>query len=236
MAQRKWHRPAWGKLGLIALIFIALAAVWRFTPLASFVTPHRMMGFARSLGGTKWAPFALVAAYVPAAFLMFPRPLLTLLGVVALGLWMGFVCTVIGVLAAGIATYYIGRLLPDRMVRRLAGSKFERVTPVLREHGVLAIFAANMLPTPPFVVQGIMAGAIRIKLWHYALGTFLSLLPGLAAAMVFGHQIVTAFDDPSKVSYLLIGGTLVGLIAASVLAGRWFVRQAKSTAYPPATR
>lgn len=226
--KQKWRRPAWGKLGLIALFCVVLAALWRLTPLSSVASPHRMMAFARAVGGTAWAPFAVMAAYTPAAFLMFPRPLITLLAVVAFGVWLGFVCTVAGVLAAALVTYSLGRRLPDRTVRRLAGSKFERITPVLRNHGVMAIFAANMLPTPPFVVQGIMAGAIRIKLRHYALGTLLSLLPGLAAAMVFGHQIVMAFEDPSRVNYLLLAGTLLGLIAATVLAARWFSRQAKA--------
>jgi len=142
----------------------------------------------------------------------------------------GFACTVIGVLIAALVTYYVGRLLPDRIVCRLAGAKFERVSCVLRSHGVLAIFAANMLPTPPFVVQGMMAGALRIKLAHYALGTFLSLLPGLAAAMVFGHQIVTAFEDPSRTSYLLLAGTALGLVLAIFLAARWFARQSAAQA------
>src|SRR6266496_1809688 len=150
--RRKWLRPAWGKLGLIALSLLALAALWRFTPLSSVASPHRMMAFARAVGGTAWAPFAVMAAYTPAAFLMFPRPLITLLAMVAFGVWLGFACAVAGVLAAAMVTYQVGRLLPDRTVRRLAGTKFERVARVLRTHGVLAIFAANMLPTPPFVV------------------------------------------------------------------------------------
>jgi uncharacterized membrane protein YdjX (TVP38/TMEM64 family) len=186
-----------------------------------------MMAFARAIGDAPWAPFAVAAAYIPAAFVLFPRPLLTLLAVVAFGLWLGFACTVAGVLAAALASYYVGRRVSERTVRRLAGAKFERICRVVREHGIAAIFAANMLPTPPFVVQGIMAGAIRVKVWQYALGTFLSLLPGLAAAMVFGHQIVTAFDDSTKVSYALIGGTLLALLAIGVVSGRWFSRQAR---------
>src|SRR5690242_13524567 len=157
MAARQSRRPAWGKLGLLALSVAALAAAWRYTPLAIYVTPQRITGFARWLGSVKWAPLAVAAAYTPAAFVMFPRPLLSLLAIVAFGLWTGGICIVAGVLGAALSTYYIGRLLPAKTVRRLAGSKFEGFTGLLREHGVLAIFAANMLPTPPFAVQGIMA-------------------------------------------------------------------------------
>ena len=227
MAVQRWRRPAWGKLGLLALTVVALAAAWRYTPLATYVSPHRVIGFAKWLGTVRWAPLAVAVAYTPAAFVMFPRPLLSLLAIVAFGLWMGGACIVAGVLGAALSTYYIGRLLPSRTVRRLAGSKFQRFTGLLREHGVLTIFAANLLPTPPFAVQGIMAGAIRISVTHYVLGTLLSLLPGLIALLIFGHQIIVALEDPSKVSYIVIASTAVGFAVAMVLAARWSARRAR---------
>jgi phospholipase D1/2 len=230
MAVQRWRRPAWGKLGLLALTVAALAAAWRYTPLATYVTPHRISAFAKWLGSVRWGPPVVAFAYVPAAFVMFPRPVLSLLAIVAFGLVTGGVCIVLGVLAAALSTYYIGRLLPSKTVRRLAGSKFERFTELLREHGVLTIFAANMLPTPPFAVQGIIAGAIRIPLLHYTAGTLLSLLPGLIAVLIFGHQIIVALEDPSKVSYVLIATTGIGLAVAMYLGGRWFARQARMEA------
>ena len=227
MALQRRRQPAWGKLGLLALSVAALTAAWRYTPLATYVSPQRINAFARWLGSVRWGPLAVAAAYTPAAFVMFPRPLLSLLAIVAFGLWMGGACIVAGVLGAALSTYYIGRLLPPKTVRRVAGSKFERFTGLLREHGVLTIFAANLLPTPPFAVQGIMAGAIRIPLTHYATGTLLSLLPGLIAVLIFGHQIIVALEDPQKVSYVLIASAAIGLAVVMVLGGRWFARQAR---------
>jgi len=74
-------------------------------------------------------------------------------------------------------------------------------------------------------VQGMMAGAIRMKLWKYTLGTLLSLTPGLLAVLVFGHQITLALEDGSKVSYAAIGGAIVGLAVVIFLASRWLARQ-----------
>ena len=174
---------------------------------------------------TPWAPFALAAAYVPAALLMFPRPLLSLGAIVAFGLWIGGACILAGVLAAALATYFIGRLLPHGVVRRLAGSKFESFTALVREHAIMAVFAANMLPTPPFAVQGIMAGAIRLNIFQYTLGTLLSLTPGLLAVMIFGRQITRALQEPSQVSYLALGCAGIGLAIVIFLATRWLARQ-----------
>jgi uncharacterized membrane protein YdjX (TVP38/TMEM64 family) len=223
------RQPAWGKLGLMALSIAVLAAAWRFTPLAEFARPSHIKAFAEVVRSTPWAPFVVVAAYIPAAFVMFPRPLLTLFAIVALGLEVGFLCVLAGVMLAALATYFVGRLLPDGIVRRLAGSGFERFTGLLREHGIVAIFAANMLPTPPFGVQGIVAGAIRIPVLHYAIGTLLSMLPGLAAALIFGHQIIIGLEDPAKMSWAVIGSTGVAMLIIAFLATRWARRQAKKT-------
>src|SRR5688572_28578170 len=84
------RRPAWGKLIVAALALAALAAAWRYTPLSEYITGQRLSGWARAMRETPWAPMALVIAYTPAAFVMFPRPVLTLIAVIAFGPWPGF--------------------------------------------------------------------------------------------------------------------------------------------------
>jgi uncharacterized membrane protein YdjX (TVP38/TMEM64 family) len=223
MAERR--SPAWGKLALLLVAFAALAAAWRYTPLAEFASRQRIVEWARLARATRWAPFALAAAYIPAAFIMFPRPLLSLLAIVAFGVWIGGAIVATGVLAAALSTYLLGRQLSRDTVRRLAGRNFERLSGLLREHAIVAVFAANMLPAPPFVVQGMMAGAIRMKLWKYTAGTLLSLTPGLLAVLVFGHQVTLALEDLSKVSYVALGGVAAGLAVVIFFASRWLARQ-----------
>ena len=103
---RASRKPAWGKLIGIALACAALAAAWRFTPLAELVTPERIIAWAKAVRGTWWAPVAVVLIYTPAAFVLFPRPLLTLLTVIAFGPWLGFVYGMAGILLSALATYY----------------------------------------------------------------------------------------------------------------------------------
>ena len=177
---------------------------------------------------TWWAPIVMVGAYIPASLLLFPRPLLTLVSVVSFGVLFGLVYATTGVLLAAFVTYWIGRTLSKERVRRIAGDEFERAGKLLREHGVVAVFGANMLPTPPFAVQNIIAGAVRIKLWQFMLGTLLALLPGMVAWAVFGDQIGNALEDSSKVSYGLVVGALALLVAFTFVARRWLARRFRS--------
>ena len=92
--------PAWGKLALIALAVAGLTAVWRFTPLHDYLTPERVFDWAQTFGNQWWAPIAVMAAYTPACFTMFPRPLITLFAVIAFGPLLGFAYAMSGILVA----------------------------------------------------------------------------------------------------------------------------------------
>lgn len=217
--------PAWGKLILIAVLVTGLAAAWRYTPLAHYVAPERIIGWAHQIGEARWAPFVVMAAYTPAAFTMFPRPLITLFAVIAFGPVLGFVYGLAGILGAALATYYAGRVMPAHTVRNLVGDKLNDMTVVLRRRGLLACFAMRVVPAAPFAIEGIAAGAVRIKLWHYSLGTILGMTPGTLTTSVFGDQIQTALEDPSRINYWLIAGVVVFFAVLILIVRRWFMKQ-----------
>ncbi|MGH8739308.1 MAG: TVP38/TMEM64 family protein [Burkholderiales bacterium] len=217
--------PAWGKLLAAALLIAALAAAWRYTPLSEYITAERVTGWARAMRGSSWAPVAVMLAYTPAAFVMFPRPLITLFTVIAFGPWLGFAYSMTGIIAAALATYYAGRVLRPGTVKRLAGDKLDDVTKALRRHGLLAMLAVRVVPAAPFVVEGIIAGAVRIKIWDYTFGTFLGMLPGVLATTVFGNEIAAALEDPSRINYWLVGAVVVAMIGLSWFVRRWFKNQ-----------
>jgi phospholipase D1/2 len=219
--RRAGRTPAWGKIAAIAIALAVLAAAWRYTPLAEIATPKNILSWTRAVRDQWWAPLALIAAYILGAYVMFPRPLLTLVAVLTFGVWLGLVYGMTGVLTAALVTYATGRLLPKSAVRRLAGQALDKVGKQLREHGIVAVFAANMLPTPPFVVQNIIAGAVRIRLWQFMLGTFLALLPGIVAWTAFGDQVARALEDTSNVSYWIIGAALTLFAGFVFLSRRW---------------
>src|SRR3954468_17114441 len=57
------HSPAWRKIAIALVAITALAAVWRFTPLAEYLTPRSLAAWARVLRQSTWAPIALVVSF-----------------------------------------------------------------------------------------------------------------------------------------------------------------------------
>jgi uncharacterized membrane protein YdjX (TVP38/TMEM64 family) len=220
------RRPAWGKIALGALALVGLAALWRFTPLAEFLTADRVNGWAQVVRETPWSPIVVVLAYTPAALVLFPRQLLTLLIVLAFGPWLGIAYSVTGIFIAAMVTYTIGRALPRRKVREIGGDAAEALGRGARRHGVLAVVAFNLLPVPPFAVQNMIAGAVRIKVWEYALGSVLSLVPGIGATAVFGAQLGNMMqEEAGEVSWWAIVAAAAGLAAFVYFGRRWAKRQ-----------
>jgi phospholipase D1/2 len=217
--------PAWGRLALIVVIVAALTAVWRYTPLRDFLTPERVFDWAQTFGQRWWAPLAVMAAYTPACFTMFPRPLITLFAVVAFGPWLGFAYGMTGIVLAAYVTYVVGVRMPEDTVRRLAGPNMDGLVEVLRRRGLIACTAIRLVPVAPFAVEGFVAGNIGIKLRDFLLGTFLGMLPGSLTTTVFGDQIQTALEDTSRINWWLVGAVVLLFIVLIFFVRRWFAKE-----------
>ncbi|HKQ29308.1 MAG TPA: VTT domain-containing protein [Burkholderiales bacterium] len=219
-------RPAWLKLGLLALGIGLLAAIWRFTPLAEVVNADNTIAWAKEFGATWWAPLVVMLAYTPACFLMFPRPLITLASVIAFGPWLGFLYSLVGIVFSSVVTYFVGKRMRRDTVRRLAGPKIERMVEVLRKHGLLAMSLLRLVPLAPFFVVGLVAGAVRLKLWHLAVGTAIGMLPGTLAATIFGKQLENALSG-GVINWWLVGGCVVLLGTGVFFVKKWFSKMAR---------
>jgi phosphatidylserine/phosphatidylglycerophosphate/cardiolipin synthase-like enzyme/uncharacterized membrane protein YdjX (TVP38/TMEM64 family) len=219
------ERPAWGKLLLFAVAVGALMMIWRFTPLAHVFTAENAIAWAKEFGSRPWAPLAVMLAYTPACLVMFPRPLITLAAVIAFGPWLGFLYALLGVVGSSVVTYYAGRKMRRDTVRRLAGPRLDRMIDVLKKHGLAAMTLLRLVPIAPFAVEGIVAGAVRLKLWHLVAGTAIGMLPGTLATTIFGDQLETALSG-GHINWWIVGGCAATLGIGILAVKRWFGRMA----------
>jgi uncharacterized membrane protein YdjX (TVP38/TMEM64 family) len=224
--------PIWHRVALALVAPLGLALVWRYSPLADLLTPESVDRFATHLASVWWAPLAIVLAYTPASLIMFPRPLITLAAVIAFGPWLGFALAMSGVLLAALATYGAGRALHRDTVRSIAGERLNRMMRVLRTNGVLAVTIVRMVPIAPFVVENIVAGAIRIDAWRYLVGTALGMLPGTLAATVFANELEALLADPGSVRWGLLAALAVLLVAVALVLRRRLRRFEESSGRP----
>jgi phospholipase D1/2 len=223
------RKPSWPKIAMIVLGLIGLTALWKFTPMAEFLDGNHITRWARRFGDQWWVPLATILAYTPAALTMFPRPLITLFAVIAFGPLLGFAYAMLGIELSAWVTFVAGQKLNPGTVRRVAGAKLHSILQVLRRRGLLAITALRLVPLAPFAIEGVVAGAARVKLWHFMLGTAIGILPGTLTSTVFGDQLQVWLDDPSRINYWLIALVLLVLGAATWYVRRWLMAEAPAS-------
>ncbi|WP_313953266.1 TVP38/TMEM64 family protein [Accumulibacter sp.] len=219
-----------GVLKLIGLVLVvgALTALWRYTPFAEWIDASRVTTWAQAFADCWWAPLLILVAYTPACVVMFPRPLITLAAVVAFGPQLGFVYAISGILIAALASYFAGLGLPQRKVHELGGTRLRRLAEILRRRSLPAMTALRLVPVAPFVVVGMVAAAIGVRVLPFLFGTLFGMLPGTLATTVFGDQLEALLDDPEQINHGIIGSVIVLLIVASFAVRRWLSAQQRS--------
>jgi uncharacterized membrane protein YdjX (TVP38/TMEM64 family) len=222
--ERAKRRLPWRKIGAALIALVALTLAWKYTALSDWVSVANATEWASQYADNWWAPLLLILLYTPASIIMFPRPILTLTAVFVFGGWPGIAYAMAGVLLAVTVHYYAGRLLKRDTVRRFAGGRLNRITDVLRKYGATAMTAVRLVPLAPFFVPGLVAGAIRLKLWQTLLGTFFGMLPGAIATVVFADQMKAALEDGGQINYGMIAGVVVMFGAIIYGVRRWFKR------------
>lgn len=213
------------KIAIIGAVLLALFLTWRFTPLAEMITVEHISALAHTVGRAPWSPYALAVAYTPAAFVMFPRPLLTLFAVIAYGPWIGFATSFGGIALAELVSYGCGRALSEKAIRRFAGDKATRTRAALRKHGIAASFAFSIVPMAPAPVIGMIAGAARMQAWQFLLGAMLGMLPGILATTLFAGQLAKVLDEAEDVNWWIVAGVIVAFAALILAVRTWIHRR-----------
>jgi uncharacterized membrane protein YdjX (TVP38/TMEM64 family) len=189
--------------GLIVGVFLAMAAAWRWTPLAELLQVDQL---------AQWlAPWSQSADGILLAVVLFAAasaamvPVVILIGAYALVFepLTAFAITLCGALASAALTFSLGRWVPRRIVRKIAGGKLNRLTSRLRgAAAVLPLAALRLIPVAPFTVFNLVAGAMHIPRSTFLIATALGLIPGTLALVSVGSGVregVPALDSETAI-------------------------------------
>ncbi len=216
------------RLGLILLLLLGLSAAWRWTPLGEWLSLERITGWIDHLRGSPLAPLIILGGYIVGSLILVPVTLLIVATAFAFGPLAGSAYSLAGCLLAALLTYALGGILGRDRVRRLAGSRLNRVSRRLADHGLFAMFTVRLLPVAPYTVVNIVAGAFHIRLRDFVLGTILGMAPGILVITLFEHQLEMAIRKPEAESFALLAG-LLGAIVIVALVVRKRISNNKSS-------
>jgi uncharacterized membrane protein YdjX (TVP38/TMEM64 family) len=199
-----------------AMIIIALALVWHFTPLSTLADPESIQERLAEIADMPGAPFIVIAVFIVGGLLVFPVLLLIAATAATFGPWLGFALAGIGAMASAIVTYGIGAAIGRQAIENVLGPRLNRVRRAIVQRGVLAVTAVRLVPVAPFTVVNLVAGASRIRFADYVLGTIIGMAPGLVLMSALGYQIWSIIAQPTLTNILLFILAVLAWLAASM--------------------
>lgn len=203
----------WGQAtSLVGLALLAglLAGAWAFTPLSELANPATLEQHLRGLSGP-WEAIAVIGIFIIGGLVAFPLVVLIACTAAVFGGWPGIVYATSGAMLSALATYFIGRWLGKRTLRRFVGPRLNSINRTLAHQGILTVTTLRLMPIAPFTIVNLVAGALRVRPIDYILGTLLGMAPGLLLMSGFGNQVRGMVQNPSWTG----GAILLGVLAAS---------------------
>ena len=204
------------KLVGIALVIIIVGLAWQLTPFGGFTGAKRLLGWAAALAQMDGAPAFVIGAFVLGSLIAFPVTLMIAATAATFGPLFGFVYAASGALVSGLVTYLLGVWLGREALDALVGPRVSRIRRGIRRRGVLAIAIVRLVPIAPFALVNLVAGASRIQLTDFVLGTAIGMLPGLAVMSLLGHRIFAVMTRPTLGNTLLFILAVIGWVALSI--------------------
>ena len=205
---------------------LALAALWRWGPLAEFADPSRLEAWGQMVRGDWAATAVVIAVYVAGGLLMVPVTALIAATGLLYGPLAGLAVALSGSLLSAVTGYGIGAALGRGPLRRIAGGKIDQVSRQLGRRGILSVLIVRLLPIAPFALINLAAGASHIRFRDFALGTVLGMAPGIFAIALFSGQLARVLYAPDALSVGILAGLLVVIAGAATWSWRRFLRRA----------
>jgi phosphatidylserine/phosphatidylglycerophosphate/cardiolipin synthase-like enzyme/uncharacterized membrane protein YdjX (TVP38/TMEM64 family) len=208
--------------GLLILVAVfALAALWRWTPLVSWLNLDSFGVWIAMLRESNSAPWSVLGAFLLGGISAVPVTLLIFAAAFILNPWLAMIFSLLGCVVSAILTYTIGRRLGRNRVVRLAGRRLNTINSLIANEGVLAMASVRMVPIAPYSLVNLAAGAARVPFRDFVYGTILGMSPGIVGITFFTEQLEQMLQSPNAINLLVLTGSLFFMLLGIVGLRRW---------------
>jgi len=205
-------RGAWLRAAFVAAALAALVALLRLTPLGESLSADRMAEWMLSLRDSPLAPVGVVATYVGASLLLIPVTLLIVATALLFPALWAVTYSLVGVLAAALVGFALGRLLGRDVVRHALGGRLNRISRRLARRGALSVAAVRLVPLAPFTLVNAVAGASHLRLRDFVVGTVAGIAPGILAIVLLEASLEEVMRRPEPrtvLAFVLVVGAVL---------------------------
>ncbi|HLC18651.1 MAG TPA: TVP38/TMEM64 family protein [Thermodesulfobacteriota bacterium] len=197
---------------IILMVFIvgAFVAV-RAMGLGEYLDQEKLRDWISGFG--LWGPVVYILIYCVAPSLMLPGLPITVVGGVLFGPFWGVVYVAagatIGAAIAFLIARYMGRDWVEGVVK---GGRIKEIDEQVKTRGWRIVAFTRLIPLFPYNFLNYAFGLTSIKFSHYIVATFIFMIPGIIAYVVFSSSILELFRG--RVSKTFLAGVALVIVVS----------------------
>jgi uncharacterized membrane protein YdjX (TVP38/TMEM64 family) len=199
--------------GIILLLIIGAILAVHLSGATRFIEQETLRSWIKSFG--IGAPLLYMLVYIIAPALFLPGLPITIAGGILFGPFWGVVYTIISATMGACLAFLISRhLARDWVERKLRSPGWRKLDEEVHRHGWKVVAFTRLIPIFPFNLLNYAFGLTKVKFLHYAVATFICMLPGCIAFIVFSSSLLDVLRG--KISPLFIIGLILVVLVSII--------------------
>jgi uncharacterized membrane protein YdjX (TVP38/TMEM64 family) len=216
----------WAQRGVVVALWVVAVILGRnYQNSNDLRTTHAGQRFIDSIDSAWWGIFAFLGVYLIRPIVLFPASVLTIMGGVLFGPWVGVLIVIVAANTSAMIAYGVGRILggtlgadPDEPGEKDDGEQsfVARWSQRLRDNSFETVFIMRLLFLPYDLVN-YLCGALRIRWTSFLLATALGSLPGTISFVLLGsslERIDMGLDGLNP--WAIVAGVVIFIISISI--------------------
>jgi uncharacterized membrane protein YdjX (TVP38/TMEM64 family)/Fe-S oxidoreductase len=203
----------------LSFIIAAIFAI-RITGATRYLEQDTLRGLIQGYGTL--APLIYMLVYTVAPSLFLPGLPITIAGGILFGPFWGVVYTItsatLGACLAFIISRYVAR---DWISGKLKSPRWRRLDQGVEQHGWKIVAFTRLIPLFPFNLLNYAFGLTKINFLHYAITTFICMLPACIAFIVFSSSLLDVIKGKISPAFLIGLVLIVGVSLIPLFYNRY---------------
>ena len=191
------------KFLIFIIVIISLALIIKTTGVADNINPETLRLKISSYGII--APLIFIAVYMVAPALMMPGLPITVAGGILFGPIWGVVYVSVGATVGATIAFFISRYMGrDFIMDKLKDSeKLKELDDQVNTKGWKIVAITRLIPLFPFNLLNYAFGLTSVKAKDYIWASFVFMLPGITAYVVFSSSLLDVLKGNISVEFVL---------------------------------
>ncbi|MCB0745401.1 MAG: VTT domain-containing protein, partial [Ignavibacteriae bacterium] len=158
--------------------------------------------------------------FVLASLLLIPVNVLIIAIATFFPFWQAFAMVMIGVFAATFLDYIVGFFFHENRFFKKFMEGYSEIEEKIDDKGVLPVILLRAFPVLPFSIINFAAGAVRLNLFTFLMGTMMAILPITTLILLFQKSLLKLVNAPTFGGGLLFTTTLLLVIFVGIFVNR----------------